>query len=60
MVALTATAETARREEERLGAECDALVCAGVPMADPRYVEANRRWEKAFNHWLAVKEDGDG
>jgi hypothetical protein len=54
---LTTTAETARRMEEQLGAECDALVCAGVPMTDPRYVEAHRRWEKAFNHWLAVKED---
>jgi hypothetical protein len=54
---LTTTAETARREEERLGAECDRLVCAGVPMTDPRYVEAYRRWEAAFCHWLAIKED---
>lgn len=54
---LTATAETARREEERLGAICDALVCDRVPMTDPRYVEAYKRWEAAFSRWLAIKED---
>lgn len=54
---LTATAETARRMEEQLGAECDRLLMEGLPMSHPRYVEAYRRWEAAFNHWLAIKED---